>query len=91
VGHLFSNAEQWIYCQIKPPRHYLLLNVSPEVSLQRKPDHDLTAVTAKARFLTQFAAEIEGDDKKVDLLTINADLPFAEVERQLKTAVWQVL
>lgn len=91
VGRVFAAAEQGIYRQISPPRHYLLLNVSPEVSLQRKPDHDPTAVTAKAQFLTQFAAEMEGNDAKVNLLTINADLPFAEVERQLKTAVWQVL
>ena len=91
VGRVFAAAEQGIYRQIGPPRHYLLLNVSPEVSLQRKPDHDPTAVTAKAQFLTQFAAEMEGGDGQVNLLTINADLPFAEVERQLKTAVWQVL
>jgi len=91
VGRVFAAAEQGIYRQISPPRHYLLLNVSPEVSLQRKPDHDPTAVTAKAQFLTQFAAEMEGNDAKVNLLTINADLPFAEVEHQLKTAVWQVL
>jgi thymidylate kinase len=91
VGRVFAAAEQGIYRQISPPRHYLLLHVSPAVSLQRKPDHDRTAVTAKAQFLTQFAAEMEGGDGQVNLLTINADLPFAEVERQLKTAVWQVL
>ncbi len=91
VGRVFATAEQGIYRQISPPRHYLLLNVSPEVSLQRKPDHDPTAVTAKAQFLNKFAAEMEGSDEAVSLLTINADLPFAEVERQLKTAVWQVL
>jgi thymidylate kinase len=91
VGRVFAAAEQGVYRQISPPRHYLLLNVSPEVSLQRKPDHDPTAVTAKAQFLTQFAAEMEGSDEKVNLLTINADLPFAEVEHQLKTAIWQVL
>ncbi len=91
VGRIFAAAEQGIYRQISPPRHYLLLNVSPAVSLQRKPDHDPTAVTAKAQFLNKFAAEMEGEDEKVNLLTINADLPFAEVEHQLKTAVWQVL
>lgn len=91
VGRVFAAAEQGIYRQIGPPRHYLLLNVSPEVSLQRKPDHDPTAVTAKAQFLTQFAAEMEGRDEQVNLLTINADLPFEEVERQLKTAVWEAL
>lgn len=91
VGRAFAAAEQGIYRQIEPPRHYLLLNVSPEVSLARKPDHDPTAVTAKAQFLTQFAAKLENNSDGVTLLTINANLPFAEVERQLKTAVWQVL
>jgi thymidylate kinase len=91
VGRAFAAAEQGIYRQIDRPGHFLLLNVSPAVSLQRKPDHDPTAVTAKAQFLTQFAAEINGTSEKLNLITINADLPFEEVVRQLKSAVWQVL
>lgn len=91
VGRAFADAEKGIYQQINPPGHYLLLNVSPEVSLQRKPDHDRTAVTAKTQFLNNFAAEMESSEEKVNLLTINADLPFAAVMKQLKTAVWQVL
>lgn len=86
VGRAFAAAEQGIYRKIGQPRHFLLLNVSPEISLQRKPDHDRTAVTAKAQFLNQFAVTMTEN-----LLSINADLPFDEVERQLKTAVWQVL
>jgi thymidylate kinase len=91
LGRVFASAEQSIYRQIGPPEHYVLLNVSPDVSLQRKPDHDRTAVTAKARFLNQFAVALEREADSVNLVPINADRPFEEVVRQLKTAVWQVL
>lgn len=91
VGRAFAAAEQEIYRRIEPPEQYVLLNVSPGVSLQRKPDHDPTAVTAKARFLHQFAARMETESGPVNLLSINADRPFEEVLRELKTAVWQVL
>lgn len=91
VRRAFAAAEQEIYRQIEPPEQYVLLNVSPGVSLQRKPDHDPTAVAAKARFLHQFATRMESESGPVNLLLINADRPFEEVLQELKTAVWQVL
>lgn len=91
VEQAFAAAEQKIYDQIDPPQYFLLLRVRPEVSLQRKPDHSRTAVTAKANYLAKFASELQANSDEIDLFTIDANLPFAEVERQLKTAVWQVL
>lgn len=95
VGRLLADAEQAVYRQIELPRHFLFLNVSPEVSIQRKPDHDPAAITAKTQFLDQFAArfavQAEARSDSTNLVTINADQPFEQVVQQLKTAIWQIL
>jgi thymidylate kinase len=87
----FAKAEQRIYGQIGPPDHYIVLDVSPEVSLQRKPDHDGQAIGAKSQLLRKFMTTADHPSASFGLIAIDADLPFAEVVSQLKRTVWQLL
>ena len=86
----FARLEQNIYRKIEPPDRYYLLNVSPDVSLNRKPDHSRKAIEAKSHFLDEFRSEAT-ENGSFKLENLNADLPFPEVVAQLNTAVWQAL
>jgi len=85
VARLLSDWEQRIYQRIIPPDHIFVLHVSPEVSLQRKPDHDRTMVSAKSRALAQM------DEGELPITRIDAEQPLEDVVRQVKTGVWNLL
>ena len=92
LGHAFAKVEEMIYQKIGPPDHYIVLDVSPEVSLERKPDHDGEAIRAKSQLLRKFMTTAGHPSASFDhLIHIDADLPFAEVVDQLKRSVWQLL
>jgi thymidylate kinase len=91
LARAFAKAEQAIYRHICPPDHYIVLDVSPEVSLQRKPDHDGDAIRAKSQLLRRFVATADRQITPFNLIRIDADLPFAEVVDQLKRSMWQLL
>ena len=91
IAGAFARAEQNLYRKIRPPDYLFLLEVSPDVSLERKPDHKRAVVEAKSRAVSELAALAELDTKKLRLIHLNADLPLDEVVSQLKTNVWEVL
>jgi thymidylate kinase len=91
LGRAFAKVEERIYQKIGPPDHYIVLDVSPEVSLERKPDHDGEAIRAKSQLLRKFMTTAGHPSASFDLIHIDADLPFAEVVDQLKRSVWQLL
>lgn len=86
LAQLFSRWERAIYQKIGPPDHYFLLDVTSEVSLQRKPDHDRATIEAKQRLLRDLAEE-----DLLNLARLDADLPFQRVVNALKRTVWQRL
>ena len=86
-----ARAEQNLYLKIRPPDFLFVLNVSPEVSMQRKPDHQRPVVEAKSRAVGDLASKAERGARKSGVIHLNADLPFEEVWSQLKTRVWEVL
>ena len=90
MARAFARAEQTIYKQIGPPDHFIVLDVSPEVSLQRKPDHDSEAIHAKSQLIRRFIKTADAATPYT-LLRIDADLPLAEVVDRLKRHVWQLL
>jgi thymidylate kinase len=80
-----SQIEQSFYRAIRPPDHLFVLQVSPEVSAKRKPDHDRQVVEAKALALKN--ASWNG----WCMTEINADQPLDQVLLQIKTAIWNLL
>lgn len=82
----FARREQAIYDSFQQPDYLLLLDVTPDVSLQRKPDHDRAAIEAKYGALQRLFA-----DKKSHLIRLDATQEMEAVMAQLKEKVWQIL
>jgi len=88
LTRVFSRWEKAVYDQFGQPDYFLLLNVHPDVSLQRKPDHRRAAIERKYQVLQKFAAQEAAGHK---LILIDASFPVEDVEAQLKHVVWQIL
>lgn len=91
IGDIFSKLERKLYQEIKMPDLLFVLEVSPEVSLERKPDHDLAAIEAKNIALGKLATFIEASPKKVRVSYINASLPLEDVLGKIKQEIWGAL
>jgi thymidylate kinase len=91
VASAFSKWEQDIYSKFRPPDFLLALDVSPEVSLQRKPDHDLAAIEAKVRLVRKLIKLNSGEAGQPTVLHFVADQPFDVVLSQLKATIWRLL
>lgn len=91
IADTFSRLERRLYRQIQMPDLLLVLEVSPEVSLERKPDHDWEAIEAKKIALGKLASLVEAAPKKVRVSYINASLPLETVLGQIKQEIWGAL
>lgn len=97
IQRALAGNEEHVYGAIQPPAHFLVLRVSPAVSLARKPDHEPAAIEAKCRAIDQFLAGHfppgywSGQDNNASITTIDADQPFKSVELALKQALWAVI
>jgi thymidylate kinase len=80
-----ARIEQNVYKKIHPPDHIFILQVSPKVSLQRKPEHDPKMIETKSRVLQQM------DTQGLHVTRFDADQPFEQVLLEIKTALWQLL
>jgi len=91
LARALNKAEQDIYRKFLPPDYFCILDVRPEVSLLRKPDHDRSAIETKSRAIGSLIKTIrqKGDDDT--LVHIDANLPIEEVIKQLKIAIWRIL
>jgi thymidylate kinase len=85
ITRALSRLEQNIYRKIHPPDCTFALHVSPEVSQQRKPDHELEMIEAKSRAIKQM--DVQG----LRSVEIDADQPLEQVLLQIKTTLWQLL
>jgi thymidylate kinase len=80
-----------LYRKFEMPDLLVVLEVSPEVSMQRKPDHREEAIEAKNQALRALRAGLEADSRQGNWAHLNADLPFEGVLNQLKQAIWAAL
>jgi hypothetical protein len=80
-----SRLEEDIYQGIRPPDHLFVLQVSPAVSSQRKPDHKPEILQVKSQALN----EMEQDGLR--LTEIDADQPLDRVLLEIKTRLWDLL
>jgi thymidylate kinase len=91
VARFLARTEKALYDRIRPPDYLAILNVSPEVSLQRKPDHKQDVVQEKSQLIHQMMTLAESESRGLRSIQLNADLPFEEVFLQLKRSVWEIL
>jgi thymidylate kinase len=88
MGRLTRKLSEWeqaIYRKIHPPDHILVLHVSPEVSQQRKPDHQWEMIETKSRALRHM------DTQNLHVIEIDADQSYEQVLLQSKAAIWKLL
>jgi thymidylate kinase len=91
VARILARTEKALYAKIHLPDYLAILNVSPAVSLKRKPDHKPDVVEAKSQLIGRLTALAESDAKGLRTIHLDADLPFEEVFLQLKRKVWEIL
>ena len=91
LARAFGRLEQAIYAKIRPPDYLIVLNVNPDVSLQRKPEHHWATVEAKSEFLKKLSAPTSSREIDWTIYRIDANQPLEIVLSQLKGVVWEVL
>jgi thymidylate kinase len=86
---VMADREERMYRRFGMPDHLVVLQVSPEVSIRRKPDHRPEVLAAKSRAAVELAelAERAG----VDTIRVDADRPLDEVLLELERRLWGVL
>jgi thymidylate kinase len=91
IARWMARVERAYYEKIRPPDYLAILDVSPEVSLQRKPDHKQDVVETKSQLIRQLTALAESESRGLRSIHLNADLPYEEVLLRLKRSVWEIL
>lgn len=80
-----ARIEADIYRRISPPDYLMVLHVSPEESVRRKPDHDYREVSAKI-------SAIENMERAgLTVIDIATEQPKEQTLLQIKKAVWELL
>jgi thymidylate kinase len=91
IARKLADAEQRLYQAMRPPDVLLVLDVSPEVSLLRKPDHQEAAVEAKAQAINELIGMADLQDRGVNVIHFNADLPRETVLAQIQSRIWALI
>lgn len=85
----FSALEKKLYRRMHLPDLLIVLEVSPEVSFQRKPDHQLETIVEKNKVLERLTTEMEAEGWHI--VRIDANQQFETVLSHLKREIWQRL
>jgi hypothetical protein len=80
-----SRMEQNIYRRIRPPDQLFVLQVSPAVSAQRKPNHKPEILETKSHAVSQM--ERHG----LRMTDVDADQSLEQVLLEIKTRLWDLL
>lgn len=91
VRRALAGAEERIYKRFGLPDTLIVLDVSPEVSVDRKPDHSLEIVREKSRAAVELAAIAEMRLGAVRVCKVDANRPLAQVMLEIKRKLWDVI
>jgi thymidylate kinase len=91
VRRALAGAEERIYQGFGLPDYLIVLDVSPEVSVDRKPDHSLEIVREKSRAAVELAAIAEMRHGSVRVFKVDANRPLVHVILEIKRKLWDVL
>jgi hypothetical protein len=86
-----SMMEKRLYQQFNTLDQLLVLNVNPEVSVERKPDHPMETIQSKFEALSRLKTELSEQPGQFDRVQIDANMPLDQVNLALKRAVWSIL
>jgi len=91
LGRTLISKELDYYQNMLLPDYLLVLDVDPEISIQRKPDHNREILSSKNRAIKDLLNNINVGNNGNYIFQINANLPFDDVLQQLKSVVWNTL
>jgi thymidylate kinase len=91
VKRALAGAEERIYKGFRLPDYLVVLDVSPEVSADRKPDHSLEILREKSRAAIELAALAEMRYGPAGMVKVDANLPLPHVLQEIKRRIWDVL
>ena len=86
-----ARLEERMYRRFRLPHHLVIMGVSPDVSLARKPDHRSEVLEAKSRAVAELARLAERARPPVNVIRVDADQALDAVLLEVKTGVWDVL
>jgi thymidylate kinase len=69
----------------------IVLEVKPEESVARKPDHSLETIQSKNDALNRLKVELMNDHKNFPWVSIDSNRSFDQVLLQIKREVWKIL
>jgi thymidylate kinase len=91
VARALARREEALYRRFQPPDLFLVLAVDPDISVQRKPDHDRETIEAKARLLRRLVDESDPRLAGSQLVVIDAGQPLDCVLAEAREAIWACL
>ena len=86
-----SAVEQRLYRRFDFLDLIIILNVNPEVSVERKPDHSFETIQAKYSALSRLKTELAKDGNNWEWVPVDANNPIEQVLLDIKTAIWSEL
>jgi thymidylate kinase len=86
----FSRLEQELYRRFGFPDFLVLLRVSPQLSMQRKPDHLPETIAAKHRALDALQDTLMNHPRK-NWALVDANAAYEDVLLQVKQQIWAIL
>jgi thymidylate kinase len=86
-----ATAEERMYRRFELPNYFVVLQVTPEVSADRKPDHRPDVLVAKGRAVAEMATLAETSGLPVKVIRIDANRPLDAVLVDVKGRLWDVL
>lgn len=91
VCRYLSRLEQNLYKKFEPVDMLILLNVDPEISLQRKPDHSSETIRVKNSALDAVKTCLTRESEKWNWVSIDANAPYDKVLLHIKTLIWTAI
>lgn len=79
------------YRKINLPDYLLVLDVDPEISIRRKPEHDEVVLSVKNRAVSDLLMRKGSSPHGKKLVRIDANRSFDKVLQQLKSVMWEAL
>lgn len=91
VTRKLANIEKIMYRKFDYLDLLIILNVKPEDSVLRKPDHPLETIQAKFNAINRLKDELETNKRNFVWTTIESDQPLDKVLLDIKREVWKTL
>lgn len=88
IARAFARREEALYRRFQPPDLLVALVVDPDLSLQRKPDHDREVVETKARLLHELINGQGEHPVAGRIAVIDAAQPLPRVLAEAGAVIW---